>query len=76
MWCAFSGLLNIIICRHCPRRRFSPPFIRALPTNIIKLIKAKHRAWCYFKSTYTDIAKHSFKIISNIARKAIRFLQK
>ena len=72
MWCAFSGLLNNIICRHCPRRCFSPPVKRALPANIIKLMKAKHCAWCYFKSTYTDIAKHSFKIISDMKRKAIR----
>ena len=36
-------------------------------------MKAKHRAWCYFKPTYTNIAKHSFKVISDITRQAIRF---
>ena len=70
MWYAFSGLLNNVICHHCPHRHCSS-FKRAVSANIMKLIKAKHHAWCYFKSTYSDIAKHSFKIISVITRKAI-----
>ena len=40
MWCVFSGLLNNIICLHCPHdHNFYYPYKLALPEDIMKLIK-------------------------------------
>ena len=73
MWDTFCHILHNIFLNHCPTRKVTlVTSHERLPTHIMNLIRAKHRAWRYYRQCKTNRSLSIFRSFAQITRKKIR----
>jgi hypothetical protein len=77
MWNTFCHILHNIFAKHCPPRKSSlPTKNKNLPAYIMSLIRAKRRAWRYYRQHKSDTSLATFRSFAQITRKTIRSFYK